>query len=155
MGSVSPSPHDALDSGHALMEAMRETAVGFTLILIVVSSCDIKTIIEAISLLNPLYVLHRWDWKASVVGCPVVVAQWQSTGCISQVSWVWFPVAADLFTFLYFRLITSKFLFIPTWGKSFKYSYITTCFIYRFLSKWSIPMQQWPVYHLLQTLWWL
>ena len=44
-------------------------------------------------------------------GCPVVVAQWQSTGCTSQVSWVRFPVAAGLFTFLYFRLITSKLLF--------------------------------------------
>ena len=39
-------------------------------------------------------------------GCPVVVAQWQSTGCTSQVSWVWFLAAASLFTFLYFRLIT-------------------------------------------------
>ena len=44
-------------------------------------------------------------------GCPVVVAQWQSTGCTSQVSWVRFPAAACLFTFLYFRLITSKLLF--------------------------------------------
>ena len=44
-------------------------------------------------------------------GCPVVVAQWQSTGCTSQVSWVRFPAAAGLFTFLYFRLITSKLLF--------------------------------------------
>ena len=44
-------------------------------------------------------------------GCPVVIAQWQSTGCTSQVSWVRFPAAAGLFTFLYFRLITSKLLF--------------------------------------------
>ena len=36
-------------------------------------------------------------------GCPVVVAQWQSTGCISQVSWVRFPAAAGLFTFLVFE----------------------------------------------------
>ena len=34
-------------------------------------------------------------------GCP---AQWQSTGCTSQVSWVLFPATAGLFTFLYFRL---------------------------------------------------
>ena len=45
-------------------------------------------------------------------GCPVVIAQWQSTGCTSQVSWVRFPAAAGLFTFLYFRLITSKLLFV-------------------------------------------
>ena len=37
-------------------------------------------------------------------GHPVVVAQWQNTGCTSQVSWVRFPAAAGLFTFL----ITSK-----------------------------------------------
>ena len=37
-------------------------------------------------------------------GCLVVVAQWQSTGCTSQVSWVRFPVTAGLFTFPYFRL---------------------------------------------------
>ena len=42
-------------------------------------------------------------------GCPVVVAQWQSTGCTNQVSWVPFPAAASLFTFLYFCLLTSKF----------------------------------------------
>ena len=45
-------------------------------------------------------------------GCPVVVAQWQSAGCTSQVSWVQFPVTAGFFTCLYFRLITSKLLFI-------------------------------------------
>ena len=37
-----------------------------------------------------------------VGGCPVVVAQWQSTGYTSQVSWVRFSVTAGLFTFLYF-----------------------------------------------------
>ena len=41
-------------------------------------------------------------------GCPVVVAQWQSTDCTSQVSWVRFPVTSGLFTSLYFRLITFK-----------------------------------------------
>ena len=46
-------------------------------------------------------------------GCPVVVAQWQSTACTSQVSWV--------LTLLYFRLLTSEFLFIPTRGKSSKH----------------------------------
>ena len=40
-------------------------------------------------------------------GCPVVIAQWQSTGYTSQVSWVRFPVTAALFTFLYLWLITS------------------------------------------------
>ena len=34
--------------------------------------------------------------------CPVVVAQWQSTGCATQVFWVQFPVTAGLFTFFYF-----------------------------------------------------
>ena len=53
---------------------------------------------------------YRGLWGAG--GCPVVVAQWQSTGCTSQVSWVRFPAAAGLFTFLYLRLITSKFLFM-------------------------------------------
>ena len=42
-------------------------------------------------------------------GCRVVVAQWQSTGCTSQVSWIQFPATAGLFAFLYFRLITSKY----------------------------------------------
>ena len=65
MASVSPPPHDALDLGHALMEAMRETAVGFTLILIVASSHDIKTIIEAISLLA-LYNLYSFLSKWSI-----------------------------------------------------------------------------------------
>ena len=37
-------------------------------------------------------------------GCLVVIAQWQSTGCTSQVSWVQFLAAAGLFTFLYFHL---------------------------------------------------
>ena len=46
-----------------------------------------------------------------VGGCLDVVAQWQSTGGSSQVSWVWLPVAAGLFTFLYFCLITSKFIY--------------------------------------------
>ena len=32
------------------------------------------------------------------------VAQWQTTGCTSQLSWVRFPVTAGLFAFLYFRL---------------------------------------------------
>ena len=42
-----------------------------------------------------------------VGGCPAVVAQWQSTGSSSQVSWVRLPATADFFTFIYFRLITS------------------------------------------------
>ena len=44
--------------------------------------------------------------------CPVVVAQWKSTGCTSQVSWVRFPATASL-SLSQFRLKTSKFsLFI-------------------------------------------
>ena len=39
-----------------------------------------------------------------VGGCPAVVAQWQSTGDSSQ-------RCPGLFTFLYFRFITSKFLY--------------------------------------------
>ena len=42
-------------------------------------------------------------------GCPDVIAQWQNTGCTSQVSWVQFPATAGLLTFLYFHLTTSKF----------------------------------------------
>ena len=38
-----------------------------------------------------------------VGGCLAVVAQWQSTDCTNQVSWVRFPVTAGL----YFRLKTS------------------------------------------------
>ena len=51
-----------------------------------------------------------WDWGYHLCvyikggGCPVVVAQWQSTDSSSQVSWFWFPVTAGNFTFLYFRL---------------------------------------------------
>ena len=42
-------------------------------------------------------------------GCLVVVAQWQSTGCTTQVSWVVQPVTScQLITFLYFCLKTSK-----------------------------------------------
>jgi len=37
-------------------------------------------------------------------GCPVVVAQWESTGY--QVFWVGFGATAGLFTFLYFDLET-------------------------------------------------
>ena len=44
-------------------------------------------------------------------GCPAVVAQWQSTGGSSQVSWVRLPATAGFFTFLYFRPITSKFIY--------------------------------------------
>ena len=43
-------------------------------------------------------------------GCPAVVAQWQSTGGSSQVSWVQLPATAGFFTFLYFRLII-KFIY--------------------------------------------
>ena len=37
-----------------------------------------------------------------VGGCLAVVAQWQSTGGSSQVSWVWFSVAAGVFHFSLF-----------------------------------------------------
>ena len=61
---------------------------------------------------NPTCAVHIEEcegWWLS--GCCSSVAE--HSGCTSQVSWVRFPVAAVLFTFLYFRLITSKFLFIP------------------------------------------
>ena len=45
-------------------------------------------------------------------GCLVAVAQWQNTGCTSQVSWVQFPVTAGLFTFFYFQLKISLSLSI-------------------------------------------
>ena len=54
-------------------------------------------------------------WERVAAGCafqyhlrstynegPVVIAQWKSIPCTSQVSWAWLPVAAGLFTFLYF-----------------------------------------------------
>ena len=61
-----------------------------------------------------------------VCDCVTVVSKWQSTGSSvaeywglkPEVSWGQLPVTAGFFTFLYFRLITSKsiysiFLFIP------------------------------------------
>ena len=47
----------------------------------------------------------------TVGGHPAVVTQWQSTGGSSQVSRVQLPVTAGLFTFLYFCLITPKFIY--------------------------------------------
>ena len=44
-------------------------------------------------------------------GCPAVVAQWQSTGGSSQ-RCPGFDSTAGFFTFLYFRLITSKFIYL-------------------------------------------
>ena len=44
-------------------------------------------------------------------GCPAVVAQWQNAGGSSQVSWVPLPATASFFTFLYFHLIISKFIY--------------------------------------------
>ena len=41
-------------------------------------------------------------------GCPVVVAQWQSTGCTSQESWVQFPATVS------FLLSTISLLLFPT-----------------------------------------
>ena len=52
---------------------------------------------------------HLWLVQDCAGGCLVVVAQWQSTSCTSQVSWVQFPVTASLFTFFYFCFKTSKF----------------------------------------------
>ena len=43
-----------------------------------------------------------------VGGCPVAVAQWQSTGDSSQVSSDRLLEAASLLIFLYFRIITCK-----------------------------------------------
>ena len=39
----------------------------------------------------------------STCSCLLVVAQWQNTGCTSQVSWVQFLVAAGLFTLFHFK----------------------------------------------------
>ena len=44
-------------------------------------------------------------------GCPAVVAQWQNTGGSSQVFWVRLPVTAGFFTFFYFHLSVSKFIY--------------------------------------------
>ena len=43
-----------------------------------------------------LYSTYRGLW--GLVVFPVVVAQWQSTGCTNQVAWVRFPATAVLFT---------------------------------------------------------
>ena len=45
-----------------------------------------------------------------VGGLPAAVAQWQSTGSSSQGCLGFGSAAAGLFTFLYFHLITSKFI---------------------------------------------
>ena len=53
---------------------------------------------------------HTWR-IVRVGGRPSVVAQWQSTGRLKpEESWVRLPATAGFFTFLYFRLITSKFI---------------------------------------------
>ena len=49
--------------------------------------------------------IYRGLWGLVVVRLSYkLVAQWQSTGCTSQASWVRFLATAGLFTFLYFRL---------------------------------------------------
>ena len=40
-------------------------------------------------------------------GCPAVVAQWLKP----EMSWVRLPATAGFFSFLYFRLITSEFIY--------------------------------------------
>ena len=45
-------------------------------------------------------VAEHWLQIVRAHGCPVVIAQWQSTGYTSQVFWVQFPVAATLFSIL-------------------------------------------------------
>ena len=46
---------------------------------------------------------YRGLWGLVVVQLSYI-AQWQSTGCTSQVSLAWFSVTTGLFTFLHFRL---------------------------------------------------
>ena len=69
MAGVSPPPHDALDPGHALMEAMRGTAVSFPLILIVASSCDINASIVAISCTTYFLQLVQLPVKVEALLC--------------------------------------------------------------------------------------
>ena len=64
-------------------------------------------------------------------GCQVVVAQWQSTGCTSRVSWIRFPAAAGLFTLLYFHPKTSKF---HTYLYSSHYILLLSSFLLQFRS---------------------
>ena len=52
--------------------------------------------------------LSRILGSHSVGGCLAIMAQWQSTGCANQ----WCPGFVGLFTFLYFHLIASKFIYI-------------------------------------------
>ena len=60
--------------------------------------------------------LHIEDCDG-VGGCPVVIAQWQSTDCTSQVSWVGFLATAILFTFLYLTSTSKKNLFFLAWAR--------------------------------------
>ena len=45
-----------------------------------------------------------------VGGCPIVMAQWKSTGDSSQVSSVWLLTTAGFFTFFYFHCVIFKFV---------------------------------------------
>ena len=83
-------------SGQPLMEFWRHTLIGCQV-------CNWGISVPPVQYISRI---------VTVGGCLVVVAQWQSTGCTSQVSRVQFPATAGFFTLLYFCLITSKFLFI-------------------------------------------
>ena len=51
---------------------------------------ELKTACKFVCLVNKWGTIH-----VSTGGCPVAVAQWQSTGSLSQEHWVWFPVISD------------------------------------------------------------
>ena len=66
-----------------------------------------KTSLSSFNTLTPENSLHQ-ERTNRVGGCLAVVAQWQSTGGSSQ-RYPWFDSrTAGLFTFLYFRLLTSN-----------------------------------------------
>ena len=74
--------------------------------------------------------LHIEDCDG-VGGCPVVIAQWQSTDCTSQVSWVGFLATAILFHFPLSCLNILENLFLSGVSKSQSWNF-TTKFEWKF-----------------------
>ena len=70
---------------------------------------------------------HTWR-VVRVGGRPAVVAQWQSTGRLKpEVSWVQLPATAGFFTFLYFRFITSKFIYFQHEARCYQQTKALIC----------------------------
>ena len=71
--------------------------------------------------------IHRrlWGWWSSGC-CGSVAERWRLK---PEVSWVQLPVTAGFFTFLYFRLITSKFIYFQHEARCFQHL------------RWVLPLQ--------------